>query len=70
MACADDLVLSEEAMAGRAAELCAIAEKCAGDAELLYVIGTEVPIPGGETQILDNLAVTKPEAALRTLELQ
>lgn len=69
MACADDHVLSEEAMAGRAAELCAIAEKCAGDAGLLYVIGTEVPIPGGETQILDSLAVTKPEAALRTFEL-
>ena len=32
-------------------------------------IGTEVPIPGGETEALDSLAVTPPEAARRTFEL-
>ncbi len=69
MACADDHDLAETEMAARAAELCAIAEKYSGGAEPLYVIGTEVPIPGGETEILEGLAVTKPEAALRTFEL-
>jgi D-tagatose-bisphosphate aldolase class II non-catalytic subunit len=69
MACADDHSLAETEMAARAAELCAVAEKYSGSAELLYVIGTEVPIPGGETEILEGLAVTKPEAALRTFEL-
>ena len=69
MACTDDRTLSETEMAARAAELCAVAEKQAGGAELLYIIGTEVPIPGGETEIIDSLAVTKPEAALRTYEL-
>ena len=69
MACADDHGLAETEMAARAAELCAVAEKYSGSAELLYVIGTEVPIPGGETEILEGLALTKPEAALRTYEL-
>jgi D-tagatose-bisphosphate aldolase class II non-catalytic subunit len=69
MACADDHGLAETEMTARAAELCSVAEKYSGNAELLYVIGTEVPIPGGETEILEGLAVTKPEAALRTFEL-
>ena len=69
MACADDRGLSEAEMAERAAQLCAVAEKTAGGAELLYVIGTEVPVPGGETETLDGLAVTKADAALRTYEL-
>ena len=69
MACADDHGLTETEMAARAADLCAVAEKYAGGAELLYVIGTEVPIPGGETEVLEGLAVTKPEAALRTFDL-
>ena len=68
MACADDTLLTEETMAERAAELCAVAE-AAADQPLSYVIGTEVPIPGGETGALDGLAVTRPEAALRTHEL-
>ena len=69
MACTDDHGLAETEMAARAAELCAVAEKHADGAELLYVIGTEVPIPGGETEVLEGLAVTKPKAALRTFEL-
>jgi D-tagatose-bisphosphate aldolase class II non-catalytic subunit len=69
MACADDHALSEAEMAARAAALCAVAEKAADGAELLYVIGTEVPVPGGETEILDGLAVTKADAALHTFEL-
>lgn len=69
MTCADDEALSEAEMAARAAMLCAVAEKSAKGAELLYVIGTEVPVPGGETENLTGLAVTMPDAALRTYEL-
>lgn len=68
MACAGDAALDEATMAARAAELCAVAE-ASGQADLCYVIGTEVPIPGGETEVLDTLGVTAPEAAARTYEL-
>jgi D-tagatose-1,6-bisphosphate aldolase subunit GatZ/KbaZ len=67
MACADDGVLAEEVMAARAADLCAVAE--ASGRPLAYVIGTEVPVPGGETMRLDTLAVTRPDAVRRTLDL-
>ena len=33
-----------------------------------YIVGTEVPVPGGATHALDHLEVTAPEAALRTAE--
>ncbi len=69
MACTDDTNLSEKEMAERATELCAVAEAHKGGNALHYVIGTEVPIPGGETEFLDSLAVTKPEAVLQTFEL-
>ena len=46
-------------IARRAADLCAVAEASAPDPEaLVYVIGTEVPIPGGETEEPDALDVT------------
>ena len=69
MACADDHTLADTEIAARAADLCAVAEAHTGGRELLYVIGTEVPVPGGETEVLAGLAVTRPEAALRTYEL-
>jgi D-tagatose-bisphosphate aldolase class II non-catalytic subunit len=69
MACADDRGLSEAAIAERAAALCAVAEEANAGGDLVYVVGTEVPIPGGETKALDSLAVTRPEAARRTFEL-
>ena len=68
MACADDRALGEDEMAERAALLCAAAEAARGRREIVYIVGTEVPIPGGETEALDALAVTRPEAALRTFE--
>ena len=34
----------------------------------VYVIGTEVPVPGGAAEELDTLAVTTPEAARATIE--
>jgi D-tagatose-1,6-bisphosphate aldolase subunit GatZ/KbaZ len=68
MACADDRgPLSDESIARRAALLCAAAEQTAGENKPLYVIGTEVPIPGGATESLTELAVTGSEAASETL---
>jgi D-tagatose-bisphosphate aldolase class II non-catalytic subunit len=68
MACADDDRLDEETMAARAAELCATAE-AAAVLPTAYVIGTEVPIPGGELDALEMISVTKPGAVRRTYEL-
>ena len=71
MACAGDPdPLPEEMVAERAARLCAIAERAARESggELpVYVIGTEVPTPGGATEDLHALAVTRPEAAAATI---
>ncbi len=71
MPCADDpAALSDEVIAARAADLCAAAERAAsaaGGEPPLYVIGTEVPAPGGATEPLDALAVTTPAAVDVTL---
>jgi len=69
MACADEKTVSEQTIAQRGAELCAAAEAAGPGGERVYVIGTEVPIPGGELEELDALAVTRPEAAQRTVDL-
>jgi D-tagatose-1,6-bisphosphate aldolase subunit GatZ/KbaZ len=73
MRCADDApVLSDAIVAGRAVRLAAIAEQSAARAGLpppVYVIGTEVPVPGGEASLEQALAVTAPHAAARTLEV-
>jgi len=68
MACADDRgPLSGELIAHRAAVLCAAAEKASGAQKRVYVIGTEVPIPGGATESLTELAVTSRKDAAETL---
>lgn len=73
MSCADDPEpLDKEVIAGRAATLCAAAEAAfSGPRELapLYVIGTEVPVPGGAAEDLDVLAVTTPADALETIAI-
>jgi len=73
MSCADDPVpLPEGTIAERAARLCAAAEEAfSGDPAdaPVYVIGTEVPVPGGAAEDLEELAVTTPEAALATIEM-
>ena len=73
MSCADDPVpLPEQMIAERAARLARAAEGAfAGDEAVapVYVIGTEVPVPGGAAENLDELAVTSPEAALATVEM-
>ena len=71
MACAGDPDRVPEAtIAARAAQLCAAAEHAweeAGGEPPVYVIGTEVPVPGGATEDLQTLAVTAPAAAAATL---
>lgn len=62
-------VLAEEVMAERAADLALVAERAAAGRPLAYVIGTEVPVPGGETSAVDHLAVTEPAAVARTVDL-
>ncbi len=69
MRCADDRTLSEATIADRAAELCAAAEEGARGSDLAYVIGSEVPIPGGEMEAVNALAVTPAENVRRTIDL-
>jgi len=73
MRCADDpAVLPDEVMARRAASLCTAAENaCATSSAgpVMYVIGTEVPVPGGAAHSLNGLEVTRCEAAEQTFEV-
>lgn len=56
-------------IAERGADLCAVAEAHAPEPEkLVYIIGTEVPIPGGETEELDALDVTSVPRFRDTVE--
>ncbi len=67
MSCADDPVpLTDEIVAQRAARLAVIAEnrqRKFGYSDIVYVIGTEVPVPGGATEALEGVEVTDPQAA-------
>ncbi len=73
MSCADDPTpLPDETVAARSAELARIAEAATAEAGLppaVYVIGTEVPVPGGESSLGGGVQVTTPEAAAKTLEI-
>jgi len=70
MRCADDPPVLEDALiAARAARLAGAAESHlpgGGDALPAYIIGTEVPIPGGAMEEIEALEITRPEAALAT----
>ncbi len=70
MACGGDPEpLPEELVAARAARLAAAAEAARQGGEgPVYVIGTEVPTPGGATEDLQGLAVTTPQAAAATID--
>jgi D-tagatose-1,6-bisphosphate aldolase subunit GatZ/KbaZ len=60
--------LSDEVVAERAARLCRAAESaCEPGREPVYVIGTEVPVPGGATHSVHELEATSVEAAAYTL---
>ncbi len=71
MSCGGDpLQLSDAEVAGRAARLCAVAERAwqrAGGEAPVYVVGTEVPVPGGAHEDLQELALTTPAAAAATI---
>lgn len=72
MSCADDPVpLNPAVVAERAARLCQAAEETATDEQkrhLTYVIGTEVPVPGGEASTIGSVHVTGAQDAATTLE--
>ncbi|MGL5763288.1 MAG: tagatose-bisphosphate aldolase subunit KbaZ [Plesiomonas shigelloides] len=73
MSCAGDPTpLTDAIVAQRAARLAQIAEQTAkeifGQSDLVYVIGTEVPVPGGAAQVEDELSVTSPQDARTTIE--
>lgn len=68
----EPVALDNEATAARAAQLARVAERAAagsGHPPPMYVIGTEVPVPGGALEEIGELEVTTPEAALETLRV-
>jgi len=71
MRCADDpAVLSDDEIAERAASLCEVAEQAATQASVrpVYIIGTEVPVPGGAQGELE-IAVTSTASVEQTLDV-
>jgi len=63
MACAgESSPLPDAVIAQRATLLCAAAEAAANDVKPVYVIGTEVPTPGGATEALTTVSVTTTES--------
>ena len=75
MPCADDPeALDDEVAARRAARLCKAAESAAdalgGETKKpVYIVGTEVPPPGGAKDEVSRLEVTSAERAIRTLSV-
>lgn len=73
MGCKDEpLALDDETTARRAARLALVAEAAArrlGGALPLYVIGTEVPPPGGADHTLTAIEPTSPNAARQTIDI-
>jgi D-tagatose-1,6-bisphosphate aldolase subunit GatZ/KbaZ len=71
MSCSDDPdVLDDEVVALRTARLMRVAEDSAHRTGLdapMYVIGTEVPVPGGAHETLDVLTPTPADRARRTI---
>lgn len=71
MACADDATpLARQEIAERAARLCEVAETATRNsaARPVYVIGTEVPTPGGAVEEME-IEVTSTESLRQTLEV-
>lgn len=65
--CADDAgPLSDEVVARRCAQMAQVAEEAASGEKPIYVVGTEVPTPGG-TQADEGMHVTSPADVERTL---
>jgi D-tagatose-1,6-bisphosphate aldolase subunit GatZ/KbaZ len=72
MSCVGDPVpLNDAAVAARAARLCAVGEhtwQSVGGEPPVYIVGTEVPVPGGAHESLQALTPTAPAAAVATIE--
>ena len=72
MSCAGDPApLTDTVVAARAARLCAIAEQTwrqVGGEPPVYVVGTEVPVPGGAREALADLTLTEGAAAAATID--
>ncbi|WP_413112440.1 tagatose-bisphosphate aldolase subunit GatZ [Thaumasiovibrio sp. DFM-14] len=72
MSCADDEVpLSSMTIAKRSAEMCKVAEDSAPEEtkdKLTYVIGTEVPVPGGESCEIETVHVSKLDDIQNTID--
>ena len=78
MFCADDegdrkKPLADEIVAERVVELCAVCERTwkpdVSKEKPLYIIGTEVPIPGGAKEQEDVIHPTSKESIARTIEI-
>ncbi|MGX9145695.1 D-tagatose-bisphosphate aldolase, class II, non-catalytic subunit [Mesorhizobium sp. 128a] len=73
MGCAGEpAALDDETIATRAARLARAAEKAAresGGVPPVYIIGTEVPAPGGVDHAISDLKPTEAAAARRTIEV-
>lgn len=73
MGCAGEpAALDDETVARRAARLAKAAERAAsasGGEMPVYVIGTEVPTPGGADHAITELQPTSPDAARHTIEV-
>lgn len=66
----ESVALPDQMTAERAARLAAIAEAhVSGPLAPVYVIGTEVPVPGGALEELDHLQITIPDAVAETYKV-
>ncbi len=67
----EPVALADQTTSARAARLAATVEAVATrcKVEPWYIIGTEVPTPGGALEAIDTLAVTRPESAAHTVEV-
>jgi D-tagatose-1,6-bisphosphate aldolase subunit GatZ/KbaZ len=73
MGCAGEpAALDDGTIAARAAALCAVVEDTARAKGLpppVYILGTEVPVPGGADHVLDTVEPTSPDAAVSTIAI-
>jgi D-tagatose-1,6-bisphosphate aldolase subunit GatZ/KbaZ len=71
MSCADDPTpVGDVIVAARVARMCDVAERTwrrVGGEPPVYVVGTEVPVPGGAHELLTELRPTAPAAAAATI---
>ncbi|WP_025732340.1 D-tagatose-bisphosphate aldolase, class II, non-catalytic subunit [Carnimonas nigrificans] len=66
----DSIPLPADVVAQRASRLCRAAELATQDRKNkpVYIIGTEVPVPGGETEGLDGIEITRPARLKETID--